>query len=203
MFKTLDIIEKNIRRNTRTTRLTTIVAILAISVQAIYNQINNYRRDKTLFGIDNNGNAIVFHQIDENRQAEARNHYITFHQLFFTLMPDGEQIQHTTTLARRLADESVTPYYNTYVEKHFYSKIIAASLCQSITVDSVYVSPDPPYKVALWGKTRLVGKNIIDVKELQTTAELQKIKRTKDNPHGFIIENFKIIVHRSIKTSYK
>lgn len=55
--------------------------------------------------------------LSQNRPAEAREHVRRFHELFFSLSPQKDAIEHNINRALQLADKSAYHYYVDFAER--------------------------------------------------------------------------------------
>lgn len=150
-----------------------------------------------------NGKAIEAFASDrnENIPVEARDHVRTFHQWFFTLSPDEKAIQATLTKALYLADASARSVYESLKENNYYTGIITGNVSQAVTVDSVAVSLETlPYRFRCWATQRITRPSTITTRALTTEGDLRTIERSDNNPHGFLIEKWRILHNQDIKT---
>ena len=200
MFKVLNVIEKTLKRQYIFLLLTVFLSFVLIGVITIFYLSHTFQNKKVVYAIDNTGNAIVLKEVNENPLEEAKGHFKDFHLLFFGFPPDGKQIQTNIDQALYLIDESGRTYYNTFRENHYYNKLIASNISQSITIDSVFVSSRHPYQARLYGRIFLIRASMIVERSLITTGQLRRVQRSENAPHGFIIEKFRIVQLKDIKT---
>jgi conjugative transposon TraK protein len=153
------------------------------------------------------------HNVEENRTAEAISHVKRFHEYFFTVSPEKSAIEYNINKALFLSDNIAADYYIKLKEDGFYERIISAGILCEIMVDSVKIDDTTyPYKAYTYGKTSIIRSSSILYRNLETVCDLVNSTRTENNPHGFIIEKWKIIdnsdnfdnkIHKVIKTIYK
>lgn len=137
----------------------------------------------------------------DNISVEARDHIKTFHRWFFTLDPDDKVIRENITRALYLADVSAKREYDNLEEKGYYAQIIAGNVSQVIQVDSVKVMIDNyPYGFRCYATQKLIRATSIVTRSLITEGNLRNVSRSDHNPHGFLIERWKIIQNRDLKT---
>lgn len=138
---------------------------------------------------------------NENIPVEARDHIAVFHTLFFTLEPDEKVIQPNITKSLYLADASAAKQYSNLKESGFYNNIIAGNISQQITIDSTQLNLDRyPYYFRCYCSERLVRPTTIVTRNLITEGYLRNVKRSDNNPHGFLIERWSILDNRDIQT---
>lgn len=133
---------------------------------------------------------------------EAKAHINMFHQLFFSLAPDDEYIKYNIERAMYLIDESGLMQKNTLQEKGFYSNIMSASANFTIKTDSIKFDTET-MKFTYYGKQRIERKSSILYRELVTEGNLEKTKRTENNPHGLTITNYRTVLNKDIELKNK
>lgn len=137
----------------------------------------------------------------QNRPVELREHVRRFHQLFFTLAPEKLAIEENINRALKLSDRSAYDYYNDLKESRYYDQIIRADITQSIVVDSLNVDYNVyPYRVITYATQRVIRRSNVTYRQLTTTCDVRNSVRSDANPQGFIIEKFRVLDNRDIKT---
>lgn len=129
------------------------------------------------------------------RDLEARDHVLRFHQLFFNVAPDEEVVRaNVEGLAIPLGDASVSNYYMTLRERGYFTSVIGKGTSKSIEVDSVYVDMSRhPYPAVATGYLYTVDAVVVTRQQFRSECRLRETgARTFNNPHGLLIENFNI-----------
>ena len=151
-----------------------------------------------------NGKSLLLalrEDISENRNAEAKDHVKRFHELFFTLEPDKAYIENNVREALFLADRSATDQYRSFKENNLYNQVIASDISMTLMSDSVKVDFSAyPYDFSFYGRQKIVRKSNITIRRLETAGVLRNISRTDNNPHGFLIENWRITDNTDMET---
>ena len=151
-----------------------------------------------------NGKSLLLalrEDISENRNAEAKDHVKRFHELFLTLEPDKAYIENNVREALFLADRSATDQYRSFKENNLYNQVIASDISMTLLTDSVKVDFSAyPYVFFFYGRQRIVRKSNITVRNLRTDGRLRNISRTDNNPHGFLIESWRITDNTDLET---
>ena len=163
--------------------------------------LNEMNKSKdTIYALDPSNNAFILQRVKENREAEA--HFEKFHQLFFNLSPDPSVNKtNIENLALYLIDRSGKVYYDKLVAEDFFNSITVRNLTQNLVIDSIKVTKQNPHKAVLWGKLYIISADAIMEKNLVTTGVLRDTRsRSPKNAHGFIIEQFRILDNKEIKT---
>ena len=124
--------------------------------------------------------------LSQNRPAEAREHVRRFHELFFSLSPQKDAIEHNINRALQLADKSA----------------IAGNINQVLKVDSVVCDfAAYPYKVRTYARQLIIRESNVTERSLVTSCSLQNTGRSDDNPNGFIIEQFTVLENKDIRSA--
>lgn len=139
--------------------------------------------------------------LSQNRPVEAREHVRHFHELFFTLSPDKAAIESNIQRALYLADRTAFEHYRDLAEKGYYNRIIAGNVNQRLVVDSVVCNFDRyPYDATTYARQRIIREKSITERSLITHGRLLNSQRSDNNPHGFILEGFRVIENRDLGT---
>lgn len=139
--------------------------------------------------------------LSQNRPVEAREHVRRFHELFFTLSPDKDAIESNVKRALFLADGSAIAYYQSLAEKGYFNRIIAASITQTVTIDSVACDFNSyPYAVTTYARQKIIRESNITERSLVTTCQLRNAVRSDNNPQGFLIERLNILENKDLES---
>ena len=137
----------------------------------------------------------------DNIPVEARDHIKMFHHYFFTLDPDDKVIQSHLSQALYLADGSAKQQYDNLKENSYYNNIISGNISQAIETDSIYVDINQyPFYFRFYGKEKITRPASIITRSLVTEGYLRNVSRSDNNPHGFLIEKWKTIENKDLKT---
>lgn len=135
----------------------------------------------------------------ENVAVEARDHVGSFHRYFFSLDPDEKVIEANVVRALYLADGSAKKQYDNLRESGFYASIISGNISQQITIDSVQVQDKAyPYYFRCVASQRIIRSTSIVTRRLLSEGYLRSVSRSDHNPHGFLIERWRILENRDI-----
>lgn len=189
-------------RHIRWFTLTIIIGCLLFSGLTHYKsqQLSTSLQEKVY--ILANGKALEAFATDrrDNILVEAKDHISTFHRYFFTLDPDEKVITSNTAKALYLADASAKRQYDNLTESNYYSNIIAGNISQEITMDSVSIDlQQSPSYFRYYGTQRLIRTGSIVTRKLVTEGYLRTVSRSDNNPHGFLIEDWKTLENTDIK----
>jgi conjugative transposon TraK protein len=135
----------------------------------------------------------------QNRPAEARHHVKMFHELFFTLSPDNDAINYNIRRAFYLSDKSAFDYFNDLKEAGYYRRLIANNILQWVQVDSIACNMDTyPYQAKTFAQQVITRGSNVTRRSLVTVCGLQNALRSDNNPHGFLIINFKVVENNEL-----
>ena len=197
---------KNIDTAFRQVRLFSTVIVIGSLCLAAFVSYQSYQvtaRVQSRIYVLADGKALEAYAGDrrENIPVEARDHVKTFHQYFFTLDPDEKVIQTNMAKALYLADGSARKVYQSLKENNYYTGIISGNVSQEISVDSVRVNTDStPFYFRCYATQRIIRLSSVTTRSLVTEGYLRSISRSDNNPHGFLIERWKTIENRDLKT---
>lgn len=137
----------------------------------------------------------------DNIPVEAKEHVRRFHQDFFTLDPDDQAIEHTIDRALYLADESAKRSYDNLRVHGYFADLVAGNINQTIQIDSILLNTeDYPYAFHCYAKQQIVRPENQTTRLLVTQGRLRLISRSANNPHGFLIEQWRTVENRDLKT---
>lgn len=202
-FKTLTTVESSFKK----IRLLSILFIVLCTAVVGYSIFSSYRfaeaqREK-IYVLDKGKSLMLALSQDAslNRPVEAREHIRRFHELFFTLAPDNKAIESNIKRALFMADKSAFDYYKDLSEKGYYNRIISGNIHQRIVVDSIQANFNTyPYEMVLHAKQWIIRASNKTERSLVTTCQLVNSVRSDNNPQGFTIEDFRVLVNTDIQT---
>ena len=197
---------KNIDTAFRQLRLFSILVIIScclVSCYVIYNSYKSTAAVQSRIYILANGKALEAFAGDrkENIPVEARDHVKMFHTYFFSLDPDDKVIQSNINKALYLADGSAKRVYESLKENNYYTGIISGNVSQEINVDSIWLNMNLyPYYFRCFATERITRITTITTRSLITEGYLRNVSRSDNNSHGFLIEKWRILENKDIKT---
>lgn len=180
------------------------LALMGVSSYIYYESVQLVELSKKKIYVLDNGKSLLValrEDISENRDAEARDHVKRFHELFFTLEPDKTYIENNVREALYLADRSAMEQYEAFKENNLYNQVIASDISMTLQTDSIRLDFSAyPYRFTFTGKQKIVRKSNITIRSLKTSGYLRNISRTDNNPHGFLMENWRIDENNDLET---
>jgi len=188
-------------RHIRTFSIIVIIGSIAVSCYAIYKSFGLVSTMKEKVYILANGKAIEAFASErkDNIPVEAKDHIKTFHLQFFTLDPDDKAIKATITKALYLADASAKRQYDNLKESNYYSNLISGNVSQAISIDSIEVDINQyPFYFRCYAMQEITRSTSIVNRQLITEGYLRNVSRSDNNPHGFLIENWRIVTNSDI-----
>lgn len=136
----------------------------------------------------------------EQLRIEARDHVRSFHEYFFSLDPDEKLIEANLKRALYLSDASAKQTYDLLREKGYYAGLISGNISQRLLLDSLQVQvQSPPYWFRCQATQHIIRSSGVSRRRLVTEGKLRRVGRSEHNPHGFLIENWKILENTDLR----
>lgn len=136
-------------------------------------------------------------QLEANFIMEAQAHIQLFHQYFFNLPPDDAYMKWTTSKALYMADESALKQHQTMNEKGLYSDIVSSSATMSVMCDSINFD-EHSHSFTYYGTQLIKRKSRTMHRSLITAGKLVNVERSRNNPHGLLVSDWRIIENRDL-----
>jgi conjugative transposon TraK protein len=179
-----------------------VICCALVACYAVYESYRAAERAQNRIYVLANGKALEATAFNRKAylEVELRDHVKTFHQYFFSLSPDDQAIKANVSKALYLADESAKKQYDNLQESGYYNSIISANVSQEIEVDSTKLDIDQyPYAFTCYATQKLVRTSSTVTRKLISQGKLRDVKtQTDNNPHGFLIQEWEIIVNQDI-----
>ena len=138
---------------------------------------------------------------DGQRDLEVQDHVARFHELLLNLSPSSDAIKTNVDRALTMSDRSAYNYYQDLSEQGFYQRLVSANISQQFSLDSLVTDMSVyPYKAHAYGKLYLMRETNITAYDIHTSGCLVDVGRSKDNPHGLMIEQFKVVSNDKLGT---
>ncbi len=202
MFRQLQNIESSFR-HIRLFSYLFLLANILLSGIVIYDANWKLNEARSKIFVLSNGKLIEAIAVERKSKlpVEIRDHVNNFHKLFFNLEPDEQLIKEQLSKALYLCDNSARIQYNDLTSTGYYSGIVAGSISQRISADSIIVDIDrTPWYIRYYGKISIIRPTSIVVRSLITEADIRDLSAISDNnPHGFLIEHWRIIENKDLK----
>jgi conjugative transposon TraK protein len=180
--------------------LTCIIIVIVVMVNA-NNLVKNERQH--IYVLDAGLPLLIQRStVEDNEEVEGMSHVNMFHSLFFNLPPDDKYIQNNVIRAMYLIDDSGISIYNDLREQGFYNQIVANSSLVSVKADSIIYDVQSK-KFRYVGTERIERPTSVVKRILIAEGMLRRVKRSENNPHGFIIYNYKILRNDDIEARQK
>ena len=198
--------QKSIEASFRRTKFLTCMTILLCSLVAVVSVFASYsfaREQKAQIYVLDKGQSFLALQSDgmATKDLEIIDHVTRFHELFFNMAPNANAIIQNVNRALVLSDKSVYDYYSDLSEQGFYPRLVRANITQQMVVDSVTVDINTyPYTARCYAHQYMIRESNITTYEFESTCQLMEISRSKDNPHGLMIEKFVVVRNESLGT---
>jgi conjugative transposon TraK protein len=180
-----------------------IIANVATMSFCIYKSFDMVNQAQNRVHILYNGKVLEAIASDRktNLPVELRDHIKTFHEDFFTLVPDDKQIDATITKALYLADGSAKTAYDNLKEAGYFNNLISGNINQQVQVDSIRLDlNDYPYGFTCYATEKLIRATSTVTRKLVTQGKVSDLKsETDNNPHGFLIQGWEILQNNDVQ----
>lgn len=179
-------------------KIFTIVALVSLAGICVASMMMSYKNarefSKRIYVVNRNEQfEAMAATLETNRPVEIGYHVRRFHELFFTVVPDAEEIEANAKRAFFLADESARKLFGDLKEQNFYTELIQGNVVQKVAVDSVIInSATYPYQAITYAtitQTRATSKA---TKNIVTRCTLEDTPRTVNSPNGLFMRNLRI-----------
>lgn len=97
-----------------------------------------------------------------------------------------------------LADASALKQKQAMTENGFYSDIVSSSAVCSIMCDSISLNQET-LEFTYYGKQLIKRRTSQIRRSMITTGKLQSVPRSKNNPHGLLICNWRTLENKDLK----
>ena len=202
MFRSLKNVDSAFQQ-TKTIALVFMLFCASITGYAVYASHSSQREAQDRIYVLDQGNLLTAasHNVKDNRPVEAQDHVRRFHEFFFSLDPDAKAIEHNVTQALFLADESAKLEYDNFKESGYYNNLIQANISQHINVDSVVVNATTyPYYAKCYATEQLIRSSSVTTRNLVSECYLRDVSRSTNNPHGFLMERWRVLQNNDLGT---
>lgn len=180
-------------------KIVTLVALLSLAGVCIATLLFSFRDareySKRIYIVNRNAQfEAIAGTVKANRTVEIGYHVRRFHELFFTVIPDAEEIEQNTKRAFYLADESAKKLYDDLKEQRFYNDIIQGNVVQKIVVDSVIInSASYPYQAITYGTITQTRATSSAKKKITTRCVLEDVPRSLNSPNGLFMRRIQVL----------
>lgn len=194
---------KSSMSNMRTAAISALVTAGLVAVASTGLAIMFVRENSSNIYILDRGTAATasLGEADSQRELEVRDHVIRFHELMMNLSPSSDAIKTNIDRALTMSDRSAFNYWQDLSETGFYNRLVSANISQQFSLDSISTDmASYPYRSEVFGKLYLIRESNITAYRIRTSCQLVDIGRSKDNPHGLMIEPFRVVSNDKIGT---
>jgi conjugative transposon TraK protein len=185
-------------------KLVTIITLLSLAIISLtalfFSHKSSKEFSKRIYIINKNEHfEAIAGNYQTNRPVEINYHVSRFHELFFTIVPDGIEIESNTTKAFYLCDESAKKLYNDLKERGFYNDMIQGNVVQKVKIDSVVVNTkEYPYQATCYALVTQTRATSESEKSLTTSCILEDVPRSLRSPNGLFMRDFRVIESKVI-----
>ncbi|MBC3538973.1 conjugative transposon protein TraK [Rufibacter sediminis] len=203
-FKSLSNLETSFKQM-RLFLLIFIGLTFCLSAYVVYMSFSFAKKSREKIYVLDNGKSLMLaisQDMKQNRPVEARDHVKRFHELFFTLAPDQKAIEYTINQALYLCDESAQDEYANLKEAGYFSSLIAGNVSQEIRIDSVLTDfNEYPYTARCYATQTIIRSTSETKRSLVSQCQLRDVSRSDDNPHGFLMEKWRVLENRDLQVT--
>lgn len=203
----IQLLTKDIEKSFKKLNSLTLVSVAGSLIFALVVGVCslNYaeKQRQKIYVLDQGKSLLLALQTDAilSKDVEIRDHVTRFHELMFTLSPQKQTIQENLDRAFNLADRSAYDYSQDLAEKGYYARLVSANISQQMIVDSVkFVSSSYPWQVVTYARQYVVRESTVSQYSFVSTCQVLEGRRSDANPHGLLIEKFKVIENELTET---
>ena len=196
-------IEKSFKDLSRLAVVSVAMSLVFATVVGVSALVYAEKQREKIYVLDHGKSLLLALQTDAvmSKEIEVKDHVTRFHELMFTLSPQKQTIQENLDRAFNLADRSAYEYSQDLAEKGYYSRLVSANISQQMMVDSVVFQGNGyPYQVKTFARQYVVRESNISEYSFVSECQLINSSRSDVNPHGLLIEKFKVTENNLIET---
>ena len=202
IIKYFDTIETSFRKLKFIT-VASIASGVTIALGAVYISGQQMLSNNDNIYVIDRGSAVMAARSgqDAYRDLEVKDHIERFHELMFNISPNSESIKRNLDRALVMSDKSAYDYWSDLSERGFYSRIVSANISQEIVIDSVKVDMSSyPYQAKTYAKVFMLRESNITAYDFESSCRLVDVERSPSNPHGLMIEKFRVSKNENMGT---
>ena len=202
IIKYFDTIETSFRKLKFIT-VASIASGVVIALGAVYISGQQMLSNNDNIYVIDRGSAVMAARSgqDAYRDLEVKDHIERFHELMFNLSPNSESIKRNLDRALVMSDKSAYDYWSDLSERGFYSRIVSANISEEIVIDSVKVDMSSyPYQAKTYAKVFMLRESNITAYDFESSCRLVDVERSPSNPHGLMIEKFRVSKNENMGT---
>jgi hypothetical protein len=193
----LDILT-NYRRATESLKTITLIAVIGCFIisSAIFIYMQNELKvsKKKIYVIDSKGNVSSANEENINtniRVFEYENHVKTFYKLWYQL--DQNTFKPNIEAALSLVGDCGKELFNEYKDQDLYSLLRSKNLVITVTIESVKIDINQkPFRGIIKGVQTIYRLKGEITRRMDCSFTLYDVDRSRENPHGVKIENWKV-----------
>ena len=196
-------IEKSFKKLSSLTLVSVAGSLVFALIVGLYAISFADKQRQKIYVLDQGKSLLLALQTDAimSKDVEIRDHVTRFHELLFTLSPQKQTIQENLDRAFNLADRSAWEYTQDLAEKGYYARLISANISQQMIVDSVkFVGNGYPWQVETYARQYVVRESTVSQYSFVSTCQVLDGRRSDVNPHGLLIEKFKVVKNDLVET---
>ncbi|HUX85119.1 MAG TPA: conjugative transposon protein TraK [Chitinophagaceae bacterium] len=198
---------KDIDRSFRYIRAVSIALMIfsaVVCLGSLYGSLRYARSQQKKIYVLAGGKILQAFQADsrQNLPVEIRDQIRVFHQDFFSLDPDEQVIQSHLTSALYLADGSAKQLYDNLRESGYYASVIAGNISQRVRIDSIALDLSHyPWYFKCYATQTIIRSTSMTTRSLITQGWIREVSRSDNDPHGLLIERWRVLENQDLKTT--
>lgn len=190
---------QNVDTSLKTMRIVmfgSIVLAFSFSSYIYYQSMAQVEESRNKVYLLNQGDALELVRSrngNDNIIAEIKNHITMFHQFFYDLDPDPVDIKSRIDKALYLIDESGKQIHFKREEALYYHQLVDGSISTRVYIDSIIPRMvNNIYYCKIFARLKYIRSSKISEKRIDSECRIRNAARTDNNPHGFIIEQYRL-----------
>lgn len=135
----------------------------------------------------------------DNITAEIKNHITMFHQFFYDLDPDPIDIKSRINKSLYLIDETGKQIHFKREEALYYHQLVDGSISTRVYIDSIKpILQNNIYHCIIYARLKYIRSSKVTEKRINSECIIRNVARTDNNPHGFMIEQYRLTNNSTI-----
>ncbi len=177
-----------------------VIGSICIAIASFYFAYAQIAQERKQIYVLDAGVPLLLQQTTEetNRDVEYESHINLFHNMFFTLPPDDKFIKKNIEKSMYMVDQTGLMEYSNLQERGYYNRILSSSAVLTIQTDSVHMNYEKK-SFEFFGTQRIDRTSNITFRKLHTSGSYRDVPRTRNNPHGVLITDWRTLSNRDYK----
>lgn len=205
VVKYFDTVEASFKKTKMVTICVVAMAAVIAIVSLVYSASFVARHSDNIYILDRTSGVTISATSSDitvnDRAIEAESHIRMFHGYMFNLSPLDEVNSKNIESALKMSDASAYNYYKDQQERGYYARLVSNNIVQNIFIDSVRVNMSVyPHPEHTYGVVYIMRESNVTKYAFESTGQLVDVGRSKENPNGFMLEQFAVSKYDRIET---